>query len=100
MPGDSVAAWSLLAHKVTHATEVYPVAALTRQVETPGKVIDLTSFHTFQGFNVWTEQTSRQFGKPALRWLPLLGLFAIIGLAWFAARRWTANDLDAPRGGR
>ena len=86
MPGDAVAAWMLLGHKLAHGDEVFPAASLTSQPESPSKVINLSSFQTFHGMNVWTEQTSRQMNKPVLRWLPLLGLIAIGGILVLARR--------------
>ena len=96
MPGDAGAAWVMLEHKLSHHNEVYLTSELTGGSDTPGKPIDLSSFQTFQGLNVWTEQTSRQLGKPVIRWLPLLGLIAIAGLAVVASRR--RNGLDAVGG--
>jgi hypothetical protein len=76
-PSDYVAAYLLLRHKLFERNEIYPLSEL----HIPGtRQLDLSVFRTFRGLNVWTELTARQFNKPALRWLPLLGLLVVICL--------------------
>jgi hypothetical protein len=75
---DYVVAWRLLAHKLVapSARETYSVSTLGP----PGdRVLDLSEVQTFRGINIWTEHTARRFGKPVIRYLPLLGL-AVIGV--------------------
>jgi hypothetical protein len=77
-PSDYVMAYILLKHKLVLHNEIYNVS----EFGIPGdRKLDLTGYRTFRGLNLWTELCGRELNKPALRWLPLLGLFAVIGLA-------------------
>jgi hypothetical protein len=77
-PSDYVMAYILLEHKLVLRNEIYNVS----EFRIPGNTeLDLTGYRTFRGLNLWTELCGRELNKPALRWLPLLGLFAVIGLA-------------------
>jgi hypothetical protein len=88
-PSDYVAAYVLLRHKLVLHDEVYQLSEL----HIPGtRQLDLTRYRTFRGLNLWTELSSRQFNKPALRWFPVLGLFALIYLI-FQLRRAIDRDL-------
>jgi hypothetical protein len=89
MVTDIPAGWIFLYHKLTQPGEVYRITDLTSSADNPQKVIDFSSFRTFQGFNVWTEQTSRQLHQPWLRCLPLFGLLGLAGLlaTWMRSAR-------------
>jgi len=77
-PSDYVAAYILLKHKLVSHNERYPVSELG----IPGsKNLDLEGYRTFRGLDLWTELSARQFNKPAIRWLPILGLLFVICLA-------------------
>ena len=76
-PSDYVAAYILLRHKLFLHNEVYSLSEL----HIPGtRQLDLTRYRTFCGLNLWTELSAQQFNKPALRWIPILGLLAVIYL--------------------
>jgi hypothetical protein len=77
-PSDYVMAYILLKHKLVLHNEIYNVSEFGISGD---RELDLTGYRTFRGLNLWTELSARQLNKPALRWLPLLGLFAVIGLA-------------------
>jgi hypothetical protein len=77
-PSDYVMAYILLKHKLELRNEIYNVS----EFGIPGnRELDLTGYRTFRGLNLWTELCGRELNKPALRWLPLIGLFTVIGLA-------------------
>jgi hypothetical protein len=77
-PSDYVMAYILLEHKLVLRNEVYNVS----EFGIPGnRELDLAGYRTFRGLNLWTELCGRELNKPVLRWLPLLGLFAVLGLA-------------------
>ena len=77
-PSDYVMAYILLKHKLVSRNEIYNVS----EFGIPGnRELDLTHFRTFRGLGLWTELCGRELNKPALRWLPLLGLLFIIYLA-------------------
>ena len=42
------------------------------------RALDVTSYRTFKGLNVWTEHVARNFSKPLVRCLPLAGLVAVL----------------------
>jgi hypothetical protein len=66
----------ILWHKLTvsHPTEIYRVS----EFGIPGdREFDLSEYRTYQGLNVWTEHVARHFKNPAIRWLPVIGLFLI-----------------------
>ena len=77
---DTVAAWSTLFHKLTKPGlgEVYRVS----EFGVPGdRELDLTQHRTYKGINLWTEHTARQFSRPAIRWLLVVGLIVVGYLA-------------------
>ena len=77
-PSDYVTASILLKHKLVSHNELYRIS----EFGIPGdRELDLTHYRTFRGLNLWTELTARQFNKPAIRWLPLLGLLLVALLA-------------------
>jgi hypothetical protein len=77
-PSDYWAAYVLLWHKLTATNEVYHVP----EFGIPGeRELDLTPHQTFKGLNLWTEHVARQFNKPVLRWLAVLGLVVVGYLA-------------------
>ena len=77
-PSDYVAAYLLLEHKLILHNELYD----TSELGIPGhRELSLTRYRTFRGLNLWTELTARQFNKPAIRFLPILGLLIVIYLA-------------------
>jgi hypothetical protein len=77
-PSDYVAAYILLKHKLVLHNELYRIS----EFGSPGNgALDLTRYRTFRGLNVWTELSARQFNKPAIRLLPILGLLVVIFLA-------------------
>jgi hypothetical protein len=77
-PSDYVMAYILLEHKLVLRNEVYRIS----EFGIPGnRELNLTGYRTFQGLNLWTELGARQLNKPALRWLPVLGLLAVLCLA-------------------
>jgi hypothetical protein len=77
-PSDYVAAYILLKHKLISHNELYPRSELG----IPGNTrLDLEKYRTFHGLNLWTELSARQFNKPAIRWIPMIGLLIVIWLA-------------------
>jgi hypothetical protein len=84
-PSDYVTSWILLRHKLVSQNEVYSTSEFhvpeNREADLHKRELDLSSYRSFAGLNVWTEQLARQLKKPALRWFPLLGLLLI---GWFA----------------
>jgi hypothetical protein len=77
-PSDYVAAYILLKHKLVSHNELYRLSELG----IPGnRELDLEKYRTFRGLNLWTDLSARQFNKPAIRWLPILGLLIVIFLA-------------------
>ncbi len=78
-PSDYVAAWILLRHKLSGQPEIYRASDFHAASD---RTIDLEQARTFRGVNVWTEEVARQFHKPAIRYLPLTGLLAILLLAY------------------
>jgi hypothetical protein len=77
-PSDYVAAYILLKHKLVSHHELYGLSELG----IPGnRKLDLDKYRTFRGWNLWTELSARQFNKPAIRWIPILGLLILIFLA-------------------
>jgi hypothetical protein len=77
-PSDYVAAYLLLEHKLILHNELYD----TSELGIPGhRELSLTRYRTFRGLNLWTELTARQFNKPAIRFLPILGLLIVTYLA-------------------
>jgi hypothetical protein len=73
---DYSAAWRLLWHKLTvpDGREVYRVS----EFGVPGdRELDLTSYETYKGFNLWTEHAARHLNRPMIRWLPLVGVLII-----------------------
>jgi hypothetical protein len=77
-PSDYVAAYTLLKHKLVSHDELYTLSELG----IPGnKNLDLKGYRTFRGLDVWTELSARQFNKPVIRWIPILGLLVVIFLA-------------------
>jgi hypothetical protein len=73
---DFLAAPVLLLHKLRSREEVYGVTDLG----VPGdRMLDLRSYSTFRGVNVFTEHLARQFHRPMIRWLPLATLLAMVG---------------------
>jgi hypothetical protein len=92
-PSDYVAAYVLLRHKLVLRDEVYRFSELN----IPGtRQVDVTRYRTFHGLNLWTELSSQQFNRPALRWLPVLGLLALMYLI-FQFRRTVGRDLAQKR---
>jgi hypothetical protein len=92
-PSDYVSAYILLRHKLVLDNEVYSLSELN----IPGTgQLDLTRYRTFHGLNLWTELSVRQLNKPALRWLPILGLLAVIYLT-FQFRRAVNGNLAESR---
>jgi hypothetical protein len=85
-PSDVSMSWRLFSHKITHAAEIYAAGDFVSPPPAPDPSIDLSSYHTFAGFNVWTEQASRQFHRPIIRLAPLLGFVVLAMLALQAAR--------------
>lgn len=76
-PSDYGAADILLKHKLVSHDELYRIS----EFGIPGnRELDLTHYRTFRGLNLWTELTARQFNKPAIRWLPILGLLLVVFL--------------------
>jgi hypothetical protein len=43
--------------------------------------LNLEKYRTFRGLNLWTELSARQFNKPAIRWIPIVGLLIVLFLA-------------------
>lgn len=84
-PSDYVTSWILLGHKLTQRNEVYWTpefhVPVNPEMGLRKREVDLSSYRSFEGLNVWTEQLARQLKKPALRWFPLLGLLLIGWLA-------------------
>jgi hypothetical protein len=77
-PSDYVAAYILLKHKLFSHNEIYPRSELG----IPGNTnLDLEKYRTFQGLNLWTELSARQFHKSAIRWIPIVGLLIVLWLA-------------------
>ena len=92
-PSDYVSAYILLRHKLVLDNEIYSVSELN----IPGTgQLDMSQYRTFHGLNLWTELSVRQLNKPALRWLPILGLLAVIYLT-FQFRRAANGDLAQSR---
>ncbi|MGA9720006.1 MAG: hypothetical protein WBQ79_17120 [Acidobacteriaceae bacterium] len=76
-PPDYVAAYRLLKHKLVLHNELYRLSELG----VPGeRKLNLERYRTFRGLNLWTELSARQFNKPALRWIPVLGLLILLYL--------------------
>jgi hypothetical protein len=86
MPSDNTMAWIMFFHKLLHGQEIYTRADFDHTAGASSDLFDLDSYKTFRGFNIWTEQASRQVNKPILRLLPLLGLLALAGIAAAALR--------------
>jgi len=77
-PSDFTAAWIFLKHKLVVRNEVYRLS----EFDVPGeRELNLTPHRSFLGLDLWTELIAREFKKPALRWLPLVGAVAIGCLA-------------------
>lgn len=74
---DYLACWRILLHKLKADDSTVPCT--TAVFGLPGdRPLDISQYRTFVGINVWTEHTSRRFGKRAIRYLPPAGL-AVIG---------------------
>lgn len=77
-PGDYVMAYILLKHKLVWHSETYQRS----EFGIPGEVkLNLEKYRTFRGLNLWTELSARQFNKPAIRWIPIVGLLIVLFLA-------------------
>jgi hypothetical protein len=94
-PSDYVTAWILFWHKLEGRSEVYRAS----DFDIPGdRELDLTRHSTFSGLNIWTQQVGSRMKMPALRWLPLAGLFLLgylaiqVGLAFRAATKLTISE--------
>jgi hypothetical protein len=87
-PSDYVMAYILLKHKLVLRNEFYNVSEFGIA---GSRELDLSHYRTFRGLNVWTELCGRELNKPALRWLPLLGLFAVLYIAVSVARSLNAD---------
>ena len=81
-PSDLSMAWRLAWHKATGSPERYTLEELGVNGD---RELDLTSYRSFQGFNLWSYHAARLFRSPWLRLLPLLALL-LIGL--LAAGDW------------
>ena len=89
VPSDYVMAYILLKHKLVLRNEVYNVSEFGIS---GNRQLDLTEFRTFRGLGLWTELCGSELNKPPLRWLPLLGLFAVFYLAVLIARTIKADQ--------
>jgi hypothetical protein len=76
-PSDYVAAYILLKHKLVSHNELYRISEFGFS---GNRKLDVTQYRTFHGLDLWTELSARQFNKPAIRWLPILGLLVVIWL--------------------
>ncbi|HEV2135054.1 MAG TPA: hypothetical protein VGR47_12520 [Terracidiphilus sp.] len=84
-PSDYVMSWILLQHKLAGQKEIYRTSDFGVPDNPENglhmRLLDLSSYRSFAGMNVWTEQLARWSGKPVLHWLPIFGLFLIGWLA-------------------
>lgn len=87
-PSDYVMAYILLKHKLAFRNGIYNVSEFGLP---DNRELDLTHFRTFRGLSLWTELCGRELNKPALRWLPLLGLFPVLYLGILVAKTLKAD---------
>lgn len=91
-PADWPAGWRLLGHKLTRSDEVYSAGELG----VPGdRRLDLTRNIYFGGVDVWAEHLARLFRRAWIRWLPLIGLVAVLWLV-FGLSRHVRRGLPSP----
>jgi hypothetical protein len=77
MVSDESASWVLFTHKLRGRDETYAVNELGPAGDRP---IELNTYRTYLGFNVWSEHVARQMNNAKVRWLGILGLLASLAL--------------------
>gem|GEM_PF-961181 len=80
--------WSKMCNR--EGTEVYRLSEFGVPTE---RVIDVSQYKSYLGFNLWTEHLSRRLKKSAFRWLPLIGILPIL-FALMLTNRWHPRETE------
>ncbi len=97
VPSDLGMSWRLLFHKIARGNEIYSAGDFISPPPAPDPPVDLSTYRTFVGFNVWTEQASRQFHRSVIRFVPLFGVVLLAVIAMLALRYRRAEMDGSPR---